>query len=301
MTTSLRIFGNVAILSCSFVLWSCSGADAEDAITPEAKVAAWSSDALSSASLQWLNGTYGGGCLGRSGSWSLRLGGVAAMDNTALSVVKGNSACALTLTELVADQTYLAFPTFALTNAYQGSASAFSPTGAAPISFYANAKLSATTYTAAFTLSLLYSANSGTATANPVATYTSVSATSSPSSVPAPDYTVSIGSLAVEVDAANLVTLCSGTVNLTDGTYTATGYVIDNATLPGTPSLDDYHNVYSGGTPVVIGGANPTIACSSFLSVGNDLTSNIVRTVVIRRKSNDVEAFQAVKVTFAKP
>lgn len=51
------------------------------------------------------HGTYGAGCSTRSGNWSVRISGSAAMSYAPLSVVKNDSAYTLTLTELVADQT----------------------------------------------------------------------------------------------------------------------------------------------------------------------------------------------------
>ncbi len=302
MKRVVRISKAMGVAASAAVVCSCS-AQVEDGVSPEAKVDGWSSDALTGASLQWVNGTYGGGCLGRSGSWSLRLGGVAAMDNAALSVVKNNSACVLTITDLVADTTYVATPTIALATSYQATASAFSPSGAPPIAFFGNAKVDSLNYTAGFTLSLLYSANSGTATANPVATYSSVTATAAASSIPAPDYTVSLvsGGFGVQIDANNIVSACTGTLDLTDGSYTGSGYVIDSNTLPGSPSFNDYHGVYAGGSPVAIAGANPTVACASLISNGVDLSSSVVRTILVRRATSNVEAFQAIKVTFSHP
>ncbi|MGD0529389.1 MAG: hypothetical protein ABSE49_29895, partial [Polyangiaceae bacterium] len=153
---------------------SASGCGASGAGSVDAKVELVGELPLGLAlgSIASINGTYGSGCVARSGAWSAIVSG-GQPQYPLLSVVTGNAACRLTLVSIVADQTYSASPPLELTSGYQASGSALAPVsegGAASVAFYANAALSDATFADDFTISLLYSSNpfavSGTATAS---------------------------------------------------------------------------------------------------------------------------------------
>ncbi len=137
----------------------CSSGDVGANVDVDAKVAGNATAAVTVADVTWINGTYDT-CSNRTvgGNWSLRVAGVAAMDYSALSVVKNDSGCVLTVTSVVASGvTYTATPTLALGTSYAATASAFRAPMSAAVSFYGNAKLSATTFASDVTLSLLMS------------------------------------------------------------------------------------------------------------------------------------------------
>ena len=106
---------------------SCAGELSEpDAVQATVEITGQGAAALSVGSIQWIDGTYGAGCVGRAGgNWSARVSGNAAMDYAALTVTTNNSACTLTLTKVVADTTYTGSPSIAMTGSYAGSASSF--------------------------------------------------------------------------------------------------------------------------------------------------------------------------------
>ncbi len=137
----------------------CSGNDLASDAEVDAKLVGNATSALTVSDVTWINGTYGT-CLNRSvgGNWSLRVSGAAAMDYGALSVVKKDSGCVLTVTSVVASGvTYTATPTLALGTSYAATASAFQAPMSASVYFYGNAKLSSTTFASNVTLSLLMS------------------------------------------------------------------------------------------------------------------------------------------------
>jgi hypothetical protein len=290
----------VGLAFAGLALFACHGQSTADA---SGEVLGQTASALSTASIKWLNGTYGAGCTDRSGSWSLRLGGAQAMDNPGLSVVTNDTGCVLTLTELVADATYVASPSIILDTSYAASASSFAPGGASTVSFYGNAILSSKSFANSFTVGVAFSDDPRAGSGGVTGTYSGVSATSSVTSVSSPDYTLSLisGSLAFQVDVNHLVTSSSGTADLTDGSATASSYVIDVGTLPASPTFDDYDAAYVAGTPVMIGGANPSVAASALLANGTDVSSPVVRTIILRRATSGVPAYQAFKVTFTSP
>jgi hypothetical protein len=170
------------LLASLFVITAplaCAEEVLPESVGANATLAAQTTSALTVGSLAAINGTYGAGCIARTGSWSVRVSGVAALANAALSVVKNNTACVLTVTSLVADQTYVATPAIALTGAYQASASAFSAGG---VVFHGNAKLGATTFASDFVVTLLYSQDPGSTASTFTAsgTYTIFDGTETP-------------------------------------------------------------------------------------------------------------------------
>ncbi len=119
-------------------------------------------------------------------------------------------------------------------------------------------------------------------------------------SIASPDYTLDLA-LAVEVDANNIVQSVTGTATLIDGSITGGGYYVDQGVLPAHPTYAELDSAQSAATTTAIGGANPSIAASSFGLDGVDLTTPAVRTVVIQRVVADVRSYQTLAVTFTHP
>jgi hypothetical protein len=258
---------------------------------------------LVSGALKFANGSYGAGCVARSGSWSVPIDGYAgAMTNPALSVVMDNTACVLTLTSLRADATYAASPTFALTGSNQSTASAFAASSS-PTAFYANAKLSAVSFAADFSVGIIYSDDPALATGDSTSGYTVSSGTATSSAVPAPDYAIDMTSFSMQTNVNNLVQSTAGTAELSDGAQVGEGYVVLSAD-PGS-SYAELHSAYSAATPTAISGANPTIAAVAFTLVGVDLSTDTdagvdpaKRYIIIAHTVSGVSSFQLITVTF---
>jgi hypothetical protein len=117
---------------------------------------------LTSAEHLSVNGSYGSGCLGRSGPWSLEIASNAVLDHPALSVLRGNLACVLTLTSLhTTSGTSTAAPPIVLSTSFPVTASAFGT----PLEFYAAAALDDVSFGGNFVLTLLYSDDASVANA----------------------------------------------------------------------------------------------------------------------------------------
>lgn len=109
---------------------------------------------LASAALESVNGSYGGGCQGRSGAWSIEVETDAVLDEDELSVIQGNAACVLTLVSLHTTGGVLtAVPPIVLSAAFALDASAFG----VPLAFYAVALLDDPSFAGDFELTVLYS------------------------------------------------------------------------------------------------------------------------------------------------
>ncbi len=78
---------SAAIRGVALALCGCAGAGPE----AEGVVSATVAEPLSAGSVKWINGTYTS-CNSRSGAWSARVSGVAAMDNPTLTVIANDTA-----------------------------------------------------------------------------------------------------------------------------------------------------------------------------------------------------------------
>lgn len=254
---------------------------------------------LTSDSIQWLNGTYTA-CAGRSGSWSTRVSGNGAMDNPALTVVKNDAACTLTVTAVVADQTYTASPPVVLGTSFAASPSTFANGGS---QFLANAKIDSLSFAADFQISFVY----GDGAAPPVtssnvnAAYATVQSTAVVTSVAAPTYTLDITGLRFQADPIKLIFGVSGSAILNAGALTGSAYVIEGGSLSATPTYAQvqaaYDNIFL--TPKAISSATQAIPASEFNVVTLSLFSSTqVRNVIVKRTVGGIAAYQVFRVTF---
>ncbi len=224
------------------------------------------------------------------------------MDYPDLSVVMNNTACVLTLTAIYADQKYTATPSLALTTSYQGSAASFAPSGGGSVSFYANAYLGSASFGSTFTVTVLYSDDPNAATGALAAGYAAVSATSATTSGSSPNYTLDLTSgafTATVSDTTSSVQSVAGTANLVQGTIAGGGYYVDQATLPSNPSFAQLDTAYGIATTTTISGTPVQIPASAFGLPGANLTTSVVRTVVIQRNVSGVHSYQTFAITFS--
>ncbi len=298
------LVASLLAIAASAGVGGCSSAGPQT-LTPTAETIARTSEALTSGAILWVDGTYGAGCVSRSGSWSLRVSGSATMDNPALSVIQDNTACVLTLTSIVADQTYTAAPSIAMGTSYAGTASSFAPSGGGSLAFYGNAELSSGSFGSNFVVTFVYSDNPSLATGALTAQYVSVTATSTATDINSPNYTLDLvsGALTVNIDANYVVESVSGTVILDNGTITGGAYFVDQGVLGSSPTFSQIDTAYSAASPAptTISGSNPSVAASALGLVGVNLTSTAYRTVVIQRLVSGVPSYQTFRIAFSHP
>lgn len=255
--------------------------------------------ALSVGAIHALDGTYGANCVSRSGPWSLRLSGAEALDHPAVSVVKDNSECVLTVTHVVVDATYALATPLVLAASYDAVPAAVN-TGGSPL--WVKAKLASASMSDSLFVTLLFSDSPSVLTSSLSASYASVSASGSSSEVLAPTYTADLetGMLKVEVTASKAVTSASGSARLVPGAVTGSAYTVYAGALSSTPSFVEVDAAYHGGTPTSISGT-PVIAASAFGLVGQSLASAIVRTVIVRGGTSDLPTYEVLRITFNPP
>lgn len=270
-----------------------SAACGSDSVSPTVQMIDRTSQALSTGTLTYVNGTYSG-CTSRSGSWSARISGTDISDpmpHAPLSVVLNDAACRLVLTELDADATYSAAPSIEMLTDYAPIASSFA-VGAGPLAFYGNAKLSALSYDSAFIMTILFSDNLADASDSTSAQYAAVSSSVSESQVPAPDYTLGFTSFAMQTDVADVVQTTSGDIDATADAQTGELYVVSaNQALGSTFAAIDAE--YALGTPAALGAS---IAASELGLEGATLPT--VRNLIVVHTVSGVSAYQVIRVTF---
>jgi hypothetical protein len=303
MITSIRCrtrnLSIVTLMSALVLAAGASGCSGPEVLEANAETIDKTQQPLAIGALLSVNGAYEAGCTDRSGSWSIEIDPGATLDNPALSVIKNDTACQLTVTSLVADDEYFADPEITLASSYQISASAFSVAGAAPpVAFFANAKMNPADFSANFAVTILYSDDQNAASAANNASYAEWIASALGDQVAAPDY-ATVDNMSVSTDADGMVTAASGSVNLTDGSVTGERYFVDLGTLPGSPSYEDVEALFSGASSTAIAGADPSIGVASFGLSGQTLP--VVRTLIIRHMESGVASFQTFKVTFNAP
>lgn len=253
---------------------------------------------LATGTVQWINGTYTT-CLNRSGSWSARVSGTATMDNAALTVVKNDTACKLTITGVVADQAYAAAPTIALGASFLGVPALF---GVGAAQFPGNARLETTSYASDFQITFVYSGSDPVPVDSTVSGgYATVQSSVATTVVPASTYTMDVSNLRFQADVLQLVVGLTGQAVLVDGVIAGASYVIDAGTLAAAPTYAQVATAYTNAvlTQKTITGANPTIQAAEFSVLTLSLLgSTQVRNVIVKRTVAGVSAYQILRVTF---
>ena len=287
---------HAAILACVLPLSGCADID-DEAATADVRIIDRRIDALTSAQINYITGSYTN-CRSRSGSWNLAISGTPPA-NTALSVVKGDTACTLAVTALNvgSNATSSASSPVSLGTSY-GTARSFG----SPIEFYANATLSSVSFSSAFTLTLLFSDDPRTATGTNTASYSVASASASASGVTAPNYTLDLSAVAVTTTAAKVTDSVSGNLTFTAGSVTGDGYVVVDGSVADTYAA--IKSAYDTAVTALSGSAitmTTTVAASSVLANGVDLTNGVVRSVIIAKTTSGVTSYQKFAITFNAP
>ncbi len=291
---NVRAFVGVSsVLALAASSFACSAHGGDELVQARVETVDRTHQALSTGALKWANGTYGAACQSHRGeSWSARISGTDPMDNQALSVVKNDTACVLTLTSLVADAAYLAAPSIDMTDTYADAGSSFAVQDG-NIAFYANAELSSTSFASDFTMTILFSDDLRSVSPSVTATYASVSGSASESQVPSPQYSLDFSGITLQTDIAGNVEAATGSVAVTALGQTGESYVINNNQSLGS-TFADVDAAYSASSPATLGA---TIGMGAF-----GLTQlSSVRNLIISHTESGVTSYEVIRITFNRP
>ena len=264
------------------------------------------SHALTTSTVRAIKGSYGMGCIQRSGTWALGLNGYSPSED-ALSVVKNNADCTLSVTEvhagtLAAPSMYSMAAPMTMDSSFATNGASFMLEGQGDAVFYANFRIQPDlTFNTNFSLEMVYSDDSTEVTAQKSAAYAVQSSTASSSNVPPPDYLISLSGLTLQVDAGDVVQSATGSASLTEGSVLGEKYVIDQDTLGATPTFADVDALFTGGTQGTLTPGSPSIPAADFALGGVDLTTAKKRNVIIANIENGTRSYQIFRVTFNHP
>jgi hypothetical protein len=297
-------FITAVLLLCALSLASCADVgdeleDDDEAAPAEVTLVDRREAALSAASLiSYVNGTYSG-CKNRAGNWSLAVNGTPTMDYAPLSVVKGNSACQLAITAIktTADGLLSASSPITLSTTYS-TARSFG----LPIKYQVNAALSSSSFTSNFTLTLVFSADVTPILAGFGNTLYEVvsSTTGTASAVLAPTGTLAASGVSLLKSLLGVVTSVTGSYVITQGTNLADNYVVVLGSVGDTYAEIDA--AYQAGGKVALPqsiGGTLSIAANTLISLTDNLTGGLVRTIIIAKVTSGVTSYKKFTITFS--
>ncbi len=310
-------YGSSVFLASSIVcLTWLSGCTTAAIATPESSVTSRAelfdhvSSALTASAVLAIKGTYGAACTSRTGGWAIALNGYTLVTGeTALTVVTSDVACVLSVTEVKAGVpatpvSYKPATPMVLTANYATNGVAFMTAGTGPTQFYANFRLQPDlAFNSDFVLQMVYSDNISETDLSTATNYVVVVSTATAALVPAPNATLSLDALHINVDAHNVVKTVSGSVTLTQGSVIAEFYMVDFDTIGTSPSYAAVDTAYN--TPAKtrdpLTGASQMIELPDLNLVGLDLTTPKKRNLVVANIQNGVNSYQLFQITFSKP
>lgn len=288
-------YGVLLAVSSSIFPGCASEEEGKDgqSIAPTAEVIDRASQALAIGDVKAMEGSYVN-CRSRSGHWSLAAGGAT---NTSaypeLSVLKNDTGCTLSLERLLADQTYEASHAVTLGTDFAAEPVAFAPVVGGvrgSTKFFANAKISAEGFTAAFTLTFVYSDDPHLADVQGVSTDTLLHGTGSMVAVAAPDYTLSLAQLSVVQDGTTIDST-SGNVLLTSGSQAGETFVVVDGLLDS--DVETIKAAYASGTAHAVAAS---FDGALLRLAGASLPTQ--RSVIIAHEVNGVASYQVVRISF---
>ena len=286
-----------AVATASLLLLGGCAATAGEPTSEGDVVLGTATDPLTVGVVKWLNGTYAG-CINRTGAWSARVSGSATMDNPALAVTKNDTACKLSITGLVADQSYTAVAPMLLGGSYPGTPTAFVSAGG---TILGNARLESVAFDSDFQLTFVHAGDDPPVTQSTVSGgYATVASSAVTTGVLPPTYTLDVNNLRFNADPVQLIVGINGYAVLNDGIVTGSAYVIDT-TLGAAPTYAQTATAFTGAvlTQKTISGVNQQIPASEFGIVTLSLLgSTQIRNVIVRRTVLGVHAYQILRVTF---
>ena len=242
MSSSIRHRFVQVLSSLSLALPLLVGCGSPD-VHPTVILTDHSTKALSLGSFMEINGAYGTGCTNRTGSWSVGIGGFTGLTNPALSVIRNDLGCSLSASSVrigsgLSGQLYSPAAALALGASFASSGSAFNQMMSDPVAFYGNLRIQPDlSFANDFILGMVYSEDPNLVSASQLADYAVQSATATADGVSAPDYSVDVTGLSMQVDVNKIVQTTGGNAVLTAGTIAGQSFVVSSNDLGASPSM----------------------------------------------------------------
>lgn len=255
-----------------------------------------------------LNGSFGPGCVARSGQWSVATAVVSNTTNPLLDVVRANATCTLTLDSLRIGTSeasailYTADAPISIGTSYQPVGIAFRAMGGGPVMLFGNVRLLPDmSFNSTFMIQAIYSDDPNMVSANVSAAFEVVGSEAVSGAVPAPTYAVDVTGINLQVDANNVVTAANGSAVLLDQSQVGESYLVTPTDFGTLPQYADVDAEFSAGIPAAISGANPSIDITNFGLIGTSLSSPQSRSIIVAHEEAGVRSYQILAVRFFAP
>lgn len=262
----------------------------------------YSSSRVLQDSINALIGTYGMGCIERSGEWSLSQGtlcGEKIKLPPPLSIQSGNSACKLILTKVIKNCEEYSTHGIPIDGGYQLNGVPFSKTNVCEPDFYANITLDDPDFIKKFPLvKLIVGGNWPEVTSDAIALFDNSIVLVEDESVFAPDDLVDLSGLDIRVDAFRKVIQVSGEISLRHGVTPGQSYALVPALSSNQMTYQYVHSFFSGLPKIPI---NASISANELMLLGKTLNSPQKYTIIIQNTKFGVSSYQVVTITILAP
>lgn len=255
-----------------------------------------------------LNGSYGAGCVGRTGNWSVPMVSLNQTTNPTLDVIRGNTACELTLQSVrvgeAEDSAQLLFSDWPvpLGGSFFASPIPFRRSPADSISFFANVRIDPdASFQSDFVIRFEYSDKPTSAGTSQGSSFSTQSASASSLGMAAPNYVPQVGGLDIKVDVNYIVQSIEGVMRLYKGTNVGSVYAVTAAPLSQTPTFDEVNQLFATAAQIDITTSPVLIDAAAFQLQGVDLTSPVKRTIIIASGTPAARSYQLLTITFVHP
>lgn len=279
----------------------------EQTVRPTVSLVDRTTKALSLGTFLEVNGDYGAGCTNRSGSWSVGLGAFNNPTNPPLTVVKNDTSCTLSASSVrigavTSNSLYSPASSIQLGTLFASNGSAFAAAMGDPVAFYGNLRVTPDlSFNTDFVIDMVYSEDPSLVSASKLANYAVQSASASAGAVSPPDYSLDLTGLSLQVDANKIVQSASGSATLNDVSVSGQSYVASTNDLGATPSYAAVDAEFQAGMASAITGNNPMLAASLFSLGGANLSSGLLRTLIVASDVAGTRSYEVFRITFNAP
>lgn len=279
----------------------------EQTVRPTVSLVDRTTKALSLGTFLEVNGDYGAGCTNRSGSWSVGLGAFNNPTNPPLTVVKNDTSCTLSASSVrigavTSNSLYSPASSIQLGTLFASNGSAFAAAMGDPVAFYGNLRVTPDlSFNTDFVIDMVYSEDPSLVSASKLANYAVQSASASAGAVSPPDYSLDLTGLNLQVDANKIVQSASGSATLNDVSVSGQSYVASTNDLGATPSYAAVDAEFQAGMASAITGNNPMLAASLFSLGGANLSSGLLRTLIVASDVAGTRSYEVFRITFNAP
>ena len=274
-------------------------------VQPKAQATANSQAAIDMGAVQEVIGTYGDGCEGRQGAWSLAVDATTPLANAALSVAQDNSECQLSVTgirigaDAATSVLYVPKLPVVLHGGYSDQPVGFGLSVDAAAALYVNLSiLPDISFHSDFTLQLVYAEDAATCNQSvPAAPPVSVSGGVSVAGVVTPDYTALLTNLKVNTSLLGLVTSVTGSIELDASQQTGESYCILPYDLGLAPAFEVVDAAFRALTATSMpADRHCSVPWTDLKLLGVSLLQPVYRTLVIAHEVNGIRAYQTLTI-----